>query len=292
MDSYIVRGTAFNGQIRVLAARTTGLAEEIRQRHDLWPTAAAALGRAVTAGAMMGMMLKGQEKLTIDIRGDGALRKIIVDATATGEVRGYVGNPHVHYPLNQAGKLDVSKAVGSEGQLAVVKDLGMKEPYRGSVPLVSGELGEDFAYYFTVSEQTPSAVGVGVLINADHSVKAAGGFILQLLPEVDEMVISMLEERLSKTASVSTLIDRGLSPEELLSEILGEHVRILDNKKVVFSCHCSKERVKGALAILGKEEVQSILEENGEAEVTCHFCNEKYVVNREELQELLANLNK
>ncbi|MBO8172700.1 MAG: Hsp33 family molecular chaperone HslO [Bacillaceae bacterium] len=292
MKDYLVRGTAFDKQVRVFAARTTQLAEEIRRRHNMLPTAAAAMGRAVTAGAMMGSMLKGNESLTIQIRGNGPMKHIIVDANAKGEVKGYAANPYVHLPKNKQGKLDVAGAVGRQGTLTVIKDLGMKEPYHGSVPLVSGELGDDFTYYFAVSEQTRSAVGLGVLVNPDHSVKASGGFIIQLLPDVADPIITLLEERLKEMRPISTLIEQGLTPEEMLEDILGQKPHILETKAITFSCHCSKEKVEGALISLGVEEVEKLLEEQGQAEVTCHFCNEQYILERDELENLLQNMKK
>ena len=186
MKDELIRGTAFSGKVRAFAVRTTAVLEQLRQRHGTWPTATAALGRTVSVGVMMGAMLKGEEKLTLQVKGNGPLGQIIVDANANGEVRGYVEQPNVHFDLNAQGKLDVAAAVGTEGFVHVIKDLGMKEPYRGSVPIISGEIGEDFTYYFTKSEQTPSAVGVGVLVDKDTSVKAAGGFIIQLLPGLSE----------------------------------------------------------------------------------------------------------
>ncbi len=292
MSDYLVRGTAYDHQVRVFASRTTEVVEEIRRRHEMFPTAAAALGRAVTAGAMMGSMLKGEEKLTVQIQGDGPLKRIIVDANAHGEVRGYVGNPFVHFPKNKMGKLDVASAVGREGTLSVVKDLGLKEPYHGSVPLISGELGDDFTYYFARSEQIPSSVGLGVMVNEDHSIKASGGFILQMMSGANDAVVTLLEERLKEMTPISTLVDRGYTPEEVLQDVLGEKPNILDKKQVTFSCHCNKERVERALISMGEKEIESLLHEQGQAEVTCHFCNEKYLINREDLERMLENIQK
>jgi molecular chaperone Hsp33 len=283
----IVRGMAMDGKVRVFAALSTTIVEELRARHDTWPTATAALGRAVTAGAMMGSMLKGQEKLTIQIRGDGPLGQIVVDANASGEVRGYVTEPHIHLPLNDKGKLDVAGAVGREGLLYVTKDLGMKEPYRGTSPIVSGELAEDFTYYFSTSEQTPSAVALGVLVNPDYSVRAAGGFILQLLPGLDDSEITLIEQKLTGLDQVTTLIDQGAGPEDILHQLF-DSVQIYERSPIQFSCTCSQDRVEKTLISLGKDEMDALIDELGRAEVVCHFCNEKYILEKDELEQLRA----
>jgi molecular chaperone Hsp33 len=282
----IVRGTAMDGKVRVFAALTTFIVEQLRARHDTWPTATAALGRAVTAGAMMGTMLKGSEKLTIQIRGNGPLGQIVVDANADGEVRGYVMDPHVHLPLNEKGKLDVAGAVGREGLLYVTKDLGLKEPYRGTSPIVSGELAEDFTYYFSTSEQTPSAVALGVLVNPDYSVRAAGGFIIQLLPGLSDSEITLIEQQLASLVPVTTLIEQGAGPEEILHRLF-DNVQIYDRSSIQFRCTCSYERVEKTLISLGREELKALIEEIGRAEVICHFCNEKYTLDKAELEQLM-----
>ncbi|WP_047154293.1 Hsp33 family molecular chaperone HslO [Aneurinibacillus tyrosinisolvens] len=290
MKDYLVRGTARDGFVRAFAVRTTHTMQEIQERLDTWPTVSAALGRTVSAAAMMGAMLKGEERLTVIVKGGGPIGQVVADANAHGEVRGYVTNPHVHFDLNKQGKLDVRRAVGTDGTIIVTKDLGLKDPYQGSSPIISGELGEDFAYYFTVSEQVPSAVGVGVLVNPDNTIKAAGGFIIQLMPNTPEDVITALEKTISNIRPVSTMIADGLSPEEMLREILGEDVNLLDYQEIVFNCHCSLERVSQALISLGEEELTSMIEEQGEAEITCHFCNERYHLNKQDLEELRSNL--
>ncbi len=283
----IVRGMAMDGKVRVFAALTTTIVEELRARHDTWPTATAALGRTITAGAMMGSMLKGQEKLTIQVRGDGPLGQIVVDANANGEVRGYVTEPHIDLPLNDKGKLDVAGAVGRDGLLYVTKDLGMKEPYRGTSPIVSGELAEDFTYYFSTSEQTPSAVALGVLVNPDYSVRAAGGFILQLLPGLSDSEITFIEQKLASLVPVTTLIEQGAGPEDILHQLF-EAVQIYDRSPIQFSCTCSQDRVEKTLISLGKDEVDALINELGRAEVVCHFCNEKYILEQDELEQLRA----
>lgn len=282
----LIRGTAWNGKVRAFAARTTQLVDELQRRQGTLATATAALGRAATAGAMMGAMLKGEEKLTIQVKGDGPMGQIVIDANAHGDVRGYVDHPQVHLASNNKGKLDVAGAVGRNGFIHVIKDLGLKEPYRGSVPIISGELGEDFTYYFAVSEQTPSIVALGVLVDVDHSVKAAGGFIVQLLPGVTDDEITRLENQLSQVPPVSALLDQGEELDEILKWVLGEDVQVLETTDVQFRCKCSRDRVAQTLVSLGKQELERLIEEDGQAEVICHFCNEAYAFGREDLQQI------
>lgn len=282
----LIRGTAMNGRVRAFAVRTTGLVEELRRRHDTYPTATAALGRTLTAAAMMGAMLKGQEKLSIRVKGNGPLGQVVAESNALGEVRGYVHHPHVHLPSNSAGKLDVAGAVGTEGFIDVIKDLGMKEPYRGSIPIVSGELGEDFTYYFAVSEQTPAAVGLGVLVDTDNSVLVAGGFIVQLLPGLTDAEITEIEKAVGAMPSVTSLLDQGLEPEEMLHLLLPD-VIVMDELEIRFACQCSRERVEQTLVSLGQHELERLIEEDEKAEVVCHYCNEAYVFDKEELQVIL-----
>lgn len=287
MGDYLVKALAYNGQIRAYAVRSTETINEAQRRHTTWPTASAALGRAMTATVMMGAMLQGDDKITVKIEGGGPIGHILVDSNAKGEVRGYVANPHVHFDLNNNGKLDVSRAVGTDGMLTVVKDIGLRDFFTGQVPLVSGELGEDFTYYFASSEQVPSSVGVGVLVNPDNSILAAGGFIIQLMPGTDEETITKIEERLKNMEPISKLIERGLTPEELLSEILDkDQIKFLDKIPVSFACTCSKERFGDAIIALGRKEIQEMIDTDGQAEAHCHFCNEKYLFTKEELEEL------
>jgi molecular chaperone Hsp33 len=282
----LIRGTAMDGRVRAFAVRTTQLVEELRRRHDTYPTATAALGRTLTAGAIMGSMLKGKERLTIQVKGDGPIGQIVVDANAVGEVRGYVTEPHVHLPSNSMGKLDVAGAVGTEGFIHIIKDLGLKEPYRGSTPIISGELGEDFTYYFAKSEQTPSAVGLGVLVDTDNTVIVAGGFIIQLLPGLNDDEITAIENAVSSIPPITALLDQGLELDEMLRWMLPD-VRILDELDIHFQCECSRERVEKTLISLGESELEQLIEEEGQAEVVCHFCNEAYQFNKDELQNLL-----
>ncbi|MEI5909514.1 Hsp33 family molecular chaperone HslO [Bacillus spongiae] len=293
MNDYLIKALAYNGQVRAYAVKSTNTVGEAQRRHQSWPTASAALGRTITAGVMMGAMLKGNAKLTIKVEGDGPLGAILVDSNAKGEVRGYVANPQTHIEeRNQEGKLNVGAAVGTTGTLTVVKDLGLKDHFSGQIPLVSGELGEDFTYYFVTSEQIPSSVGVGVLVNPDNSILAAGGFIIQLLPGTSDEVITQIEKRLSQMLPVSTLIEKGLNPEELLGEVLGEeNIKVLESLPISFECHCSKDRFSAALISLGKSEIQEIIEEQGSAEAHCHFCNNTYQFSKEELKELKEEAN-
>lgn len=287
MNDYLVKALGHHGQVRAYAAVTTETVGEAQRRHYTWPTASAALGRTMTGGLMLGAMLKGEEKLTIKIDGGGPLGIILVDADAKGEVRGYVTNPQTHLNLNNLGKLDVSGAVGSEGTFSVVKDIGMRDYFTGQVPLVSGEIGEDFTYYLVTSEQISSSVGLGVLVNPDNSIQASGGFMIQMLPGATEDTIAQIEERLRTIIPVSKMIEQGLTPEEILEQILGkESLQVLEKMPVRFQCRCSKERLFGALVSLGKDEIEDIIETDGQAEAQCHFCNDKYLFSREELEEI------
>ena len=288
---YLIRGTAYNGKVRVFAVRTTQLVDELRRRHGTYPTATAALGRTASAAAMMGAMLKGEEKLTIQVKGNGPLGQIVVDANAYGEVRGYVNNPEVHLPSNAQGKLDVAGAVGREGFIYMIKDLGLKEPYRGSTPIVSGELAEDFTYYFAKSEQTPSAVGLGVLVDTDGSVIEAGGFIIQLLPGLTDEEITKIENALGVLPTVTTLLNQGMDLDEMLRQIVDD-VQIMDQMDIQFRCQCSRDRVETTLLSLGKSAIEQLIADDEQAEVICHFCNEPYQFNREELAALLERATK
>ncbi|MCG8398651.1 Hsp33 family molecular chaperone HslO [Bacillus atrophaeus] len=283
---YLVKALAYNGKVRAYAADTTDMVNEAQRRHDTWPTASAAIGRTMTATLMLGAMLKGDNKLTVKVEGGGPIGAIVADANAKGEVRAYVSNPHVHFDLNEHGKLDVRRAVGTDGTLSVVKDVGMRDYFTGQVEIVSGELGDDFTYYLVSSEQVPSSVGVGVLVNPDNTILSSGGFILQLLPGTDEETITKIEQRLSQVEPISKLIQKGLTPEEVLEEVLGEKPDILETMPVKFHCPCSKERFTTAILGLGKKEIQDMIEEDGQAEAECHFCNEKYLFTKEELEEL------
>ncbi|GLX71447.1 Hsp33 family molecular chaperone HslO [Paenibacillus glycanilyticus] len=287
LQDVLVRGTAWGGKIRVFAARTTQLVSELQRRHQTLPTATAAFGRTATAASIMGAMLKGEEQLTVKVKGDGPIGQIVVDANAHGEVRGYVDNPDVLLPSNQHGKIDVAGGVGTNGYLHIIKDLGLKDPYLGSVPIVSGELGEDFTYYFAVSEQTPSAVGLGVLVAPEGQVIHAGGFIIQLLPGLTDEEITRLEQAVGSIPQVTQLLEQGETPEGILRRLVGDDLHIHDTLELKFQCKCSRERVEQTLLSVGASELEQIIEEDGKAELVCHYCNEAYTFDREQLQQLL-----
>lgn len=292
MDDYLVRGLGFDGNVRAFAVNATSTVAEAQRRHQTWPTASAALGRAMTGGVMLGAMLKGDNKVTLKIEGGGPIGAILVDSDAAGRVRGYVSNPQTQIDSTVKGKLNVKGAVGTEGMLSIVKDLGMKENFTGQSPIVSGEIAEDLTYYFAVSEQVPSSVGLGVLVDTDNSILAAGGFIVQLMPNTDEEIIAKLEQQLSSIEPVSTMIQRGLSPEEILEEVLGKgNVQILDKMPVKFECNCSKERFAEGILGLGEGEIRAMIEEQGMAEAQCHFCLETYHYSKEELESLIDELH-
>lgn len=288
-QDYIIRATAANGSIRAFAATTGNLVQYARQIHHTSPVASAALGRMLTAAAMMGSMLKGDKDLvTLQIRSLGPLKGIVVSADAQARVKGYVFQPNVDIPSKYPGKLDVGGAVG-EGYLSVIRDIGMKEPYVGRVQLVSGEIAEDLTYYFAQSDQTPSAVGLGVLVDTDTSIRCAGGFIIQLMPDATEDTISKLETKLNQIPYVTDLLDMGKSPEEILEMILGDmELKIIDKMPTEFYCNCSKERVEKALISIGKEELEKIIAEDKQANLHCHFCGKEYDFTEEELKALLA----
>ncbi|MFP3421329.1 Hsp33 family molecular chaperone HslO [Bacillus sp. SIMBA_154] len=289
---YLVKALAYDGKVRAYAANTTDTINEAQRRHHAWPTASAAIGRTMTATVMMGAMLKGENKLTVKIEGGGPIGAIIADGNAKGQVRGYVSNPQVHFDLNEHGKLDVRRAVGTTGTLSVVKDIGLKDHFTGQTEIVSGEIGDDFTYYLVSSEQVPSSVGVGVLVNPDNSILSAGGFIIQLLPGTEDAVIERLEKRLSTIEPISKLIEKGMTPEEILEEVLGEKPQILETVPVEFSCNCSKERFANGIISLGKAEIEDMIEQDGQAEAQCHFCNETYVFTKEELEELREEITR
>ncbi len=286
---YMIRATAADGQVRAFAAYTKDIVEKARSIHNTSPVATAALGRTLTAGVMMGSMMKGdRDVLTILIKGDGPIGGITVTADSKGGVKGYVGNPEVLLHANEKGKLDVSGAVG-RGFLTVIMDLGLKEPYTGQVELVSGELGEDFTYYFTVSEQTPSSVGLGVLLNKENYVDEAGGFIIQLMPGTSDEVIDTLEKNLTGVDSVTKMLKAGMTPEDILNKLLaGLSPEILGrNENIGFRCNCSSERMAKALISLGKKELESLAEGSEPVELNCQFCGSSYRFTPEEIKEML-----
>ena len=288
MNDYIIRATAANDHIRAFAAVTTEMVETAREHHNTSPVATAALGRLLTAGAMMGSMMKGEKDvLTLQIKAGGPLQGITVTADSQGNVKGYVGNPDVCIPANSKGKLDVAGAVGP-GFLTVIKDMGLKEPYSGQVMLQTCEIAEDLTYYFATSEQVPSAVGLGVLMNKNNTVRQAGGFIVQLMPFAEEDVISKLEQNVQKINSVTNLLEEGHTPESLLEKVLeGFDVQINEKMDTRFHCNCSKERVEKALISIGRKELNEMIQEGKPIEMNCHFCNTNYNFTVEELKEIL-----
>lgn len=288
MDNYIVRATAAGSQVRAFACVTTELVETARKAHNTSPVATAALGRLLTAGSMMGVMMKGEKDiLTLQIHAGGPLQGLTVTADSQGRVKGYVGNPNVCIPANSKGKLDVAGAVGI-GFMNVIKDMGLKEPYAGQVALQTSEIAEDLTYYFATSEQVPSAVGLGVLMNKDNTVRQAGGFIVQVMPFAEESTIAKLEENVQKISSVTTLLDENPTAEYLLETILdGFDIEINDTVPTEFYCNCDKKRVEKALISIGRRDLNELIQEGKDVELNCHFCNTNYVFNVEELKEIL-----
>ncbi len=288
MSDYMVRAMAADGQVRAFAATTRDLVEEARRRHGTYPVATAALGRLLTAGVMMGGMMKGdKDLLTLQIKCSGPIGGLTVTADTHGNVKGFVNNPAVDLPASPKGKLDVGRALDL-GILSVIRDLGLKDPYVGQTELKTGEIAEDLTYYFATSEQTPSSVGLGVLMNKENTVRQAGGFIIQLMPFADDAVIDRLEKKLTACDPVTTMLDRGMSPEDILQEILGDFGLVFEEKSECrFHCNCSKQRVAKAVISLGKKEIESLIAEDKPVEVNCHFCGSHYVFERDELAEML-----
>lgn len=287
MSDYIVRATAAGAQIRAFACTTRELVETAREAHNTSPVVTAALGRLLSAGAMMGSMLKGEKDLlTLQLKGDGPMQGVTVTADALGTVKGYANVPDVILPANAIGKLDVAGAIG-QGMLSVIKDLGLKEPYVGQTELQTGEIAEDLTYYFAVSEQVPSSVGLGVLMDRGNTVKQAGGFIVQLMPFAEDAVIDQLEQNLGKVNSVTSMLDAGNTPEQMLELILeGLEPEITDVMPTKFACNCSKSRIEKVLISLGKKEIREMIDDGEEIEVNCHFCNTHYKFSVDELKSI------
>ncbi|GCF95820.1 33 kDa chaperonin [Enterococcus florum] len=287
MSDYLVKALAYDGFVRAYAVDATETIAEAQRRHDTWNTASAALGRTMIGALMLGATLKGEDKLTVKVDGNGPAGGIVVDSNGKGEVKGYIKSPHLSLPLNENGKLDVRGAVGTEGMFTVIKDLGLKEPFSGQTPIVSGEIGEDFTYYLAVSEQTPSAVGVSVLVDTDDSIKTAGGFMIQMMPGADETVIDRIEAQLKQTVRISALLDEGQTPEEILKGLLAtDEIDFLETMPVTFHCDCSKEKFGAAILTLGADEIQAMIEEDHGAEAVCTFCNNKYQYSEADLNKL------
>lgn len=287
MSDYLVKALAYEGFVRAYAVNATETIAEAQQRHDTWNISSAALGRTMIGALMLGATLKGEDKMTVKVEGNGPAGAIVVDSNGKGEVKGYIKNPHISLPLNEIGKIDVRGAVGTEGMFTVIKDLGLKEPFSGQTPIVSGEIGEDFTYYLAVSEQIPSAVGVSVLVDTDDSIKTAGGFMIQIMPGASEEIIDKIEERLKETARISSLLDEGQTPEEILQTLLAtDDVEFLENMPVQFKCDCSKEKFASAIITLGAEQIQELIDQDHGAEAVCAFCNNKYDYSEADLYEL------
>lgn len=289
MKNYIVRGLAANKSIRFFVAITTDMVEKARKTHKTTPVATAALGRTITGASIMGNMLKGEKnKLTLQVRGSNEIKSIVAVADSKGYVKGYISNPYLNVTLNDQGKLDVGGAVGKNGKLIIIKDLGLKEPYVGQSNLITGEIAEDIAAYYMYSEQQPSVVSLGVLLDTEGSVKASGGFIIQPLPDIDEEILIKLEEAIKGLPSISSMVDDGMSGEEIIKKILKDFdIEIMDETEIDFLCDCNKEKIEKALISIGKEELSKIIDEDGKAEINCHFCNKNYFFDKEDLMELL-----
>ena len=288
-NDYIVRATAADGAVRAFAMTSRDTVEEARKRHGTAPTVTAALGRLMTGGAMMGAMMKSEDDLlTLQIKSAGPVKGMTLTADFNGNVKGYPIVPDVMVPASDKGKLDVGRAAGP-GELLVIKDLGLKEPYVGQVMLQSGEIAEDLTYYFAASEQVPSSVGLGVLMNKDNTVRRAGGFIIQLMPEADEAAIAKLEENLSGIPPVTTMLDNGLTPETMLEKVLeGLNPAMNETIPARFFCNCSRERVERVLFSVGKEELQDMIDDGEPVEIKCHFCNTAYTFSIDEIKEIKA----
>lgn len=284
---YLVIATAAEDRIRAYAAVTRDIAEEGRKAHDLSPIATAALGRLMTAGTMMGSMLKGDhDLLTLQIRGDGPMKGLTVTADSFGHVKGFVTVPDVMLPPSPAGKLDVGGAIG-RGTLSVIRDLGLKEPYVGQVALQTGEIAEDLTYYYAYSEQTPSSIALGVLMEKNNTVRQSGGFMLQLMPGIEEEMIIKLEEKLGSLKSVTKMLEEGMTPEDMLNLSLSSFsLRFLETREISFYCNCSRERIEKVLLSVGREELQKMIEEGAPVEVRCQFCGRAYSFSTEEIKRL------
>lgn len=291
MKDYIIRATAANNQIRVFVATTRHLVEEARSLHQTSPVATAALGRLMTAASIMGAMLKNeQDLLTLQIKCAGPIQGLVVTANAKAQVKGYVYEPNIELPLNDGGKLDVASALGL-GVLTVIQDIGLKEPYIGQTHLVTSEIGDDLTYYFATSEQVPSVVALGVLVDRDYSVKQSGGFILQLLPDADKSLADQLEANLSQISSITSLLEAGKTPEDILKLVLGDLEFVIHDKvETEFYCNCDKDRVEKVLISVGRKDLQEMYDEGETVELNCHFCSKKYKFSQQELGNILSNV--
>lgn len=284
---YIIRGMEKEGNFRFFIGRTTSLVEKLRKSNDLYPVSSAALGRVVTATALMGYMLKNKkDKISIQVSGENQIARIIGTSDCECNVKGYISNPYANLPLREDGKLDVGGAIG-KGKLTIIRDFGLKEPYIGQSELVTGEIAEDIAYYYLQSEQQPSAVGLGVLVDRDYSIRSAGGYIIQVMPDAEEEAIIKLEENIKKAGAITTLIDKGMNPEEIAKMLFkGLEISITDKKQVVYKCDCSREKMDTIIRSVGRDNIKELIED-GSAEIVCHFCNTKYRFVPGELKKML-----
>lgn len=289
---HITRATAKEGNVRIFLAITTDIVEEARKVHKLGPIASVILGRLLSAGSIMGVMSKNEkDRITISMNGGGEAGNIVVATNSKGNVKGYIGNPLVNLKLDENGQLNIKDAVGSNGVLSVTKDLGLKEPFTGKVPIYTGEIGDDIAYYFTKSEQVPSSVSLGVLLNEDLSIKASGALIIQMMPDAPEMLADIITYRLEEIPSLSTLIAEGKTAEEILNLLFDDmDLKINDTLEVEYECDCSRERVEKTLISLGKNELNAILEEEDGINVECHFCDKNYGFTSEDIENLIKEI--
>lgn len=292
MKDYIVRAMTADGFVKAMAIASTNLVERARNIHKTTPTATAALGRVLTAASMMGNLQKVENgALTLQVKGNGPLSTILATSDAVGNVRGYVRNPSISLLEKYAGKLDVGAAVGTDGMLTVIRDLQMKEPYIGSVALVSGEIADDVTAYFAQSEQTPTACALGVLVDTDQSVKVAGGYLIQLLPGAPEDIISKLEQGIAKAGAVTPMLSDGLTPEDILRRVMTDfELDFLETTEVSYKCYCSRERVTSTLIAVGKKDLQEMIDEGKPISIECQFCDTKYQFTPDDLKALLASL--
>ncbi len=288
MKDYLVSGIVDSKNVRVFACVTTNLLEEARLKHDLWPVASVALGRMMSVTCMMGKMVKGEEKITCIINGGGPIGTMMTVTNCQGKVKGFVANPVVHYTYNDTGRLAIDVAVGKNGYLEVIRDMQLKDTFSSKVSLQSGEIGDDFTYYFAASEQTPSVVSVGVLVNDTNEIVVSGGFIIQLLPNATEENIQFIEEKMKEVPPITTLLSEGKTPEDILKTVFDD-VKILDTQDLFFECDCNHERMKEVLGCVGKDELQKMIEEDHGCEIRCHFCNTKYQFTEDELNEILKS---
>lgn len=292
MADYLIKALAYSGQLRIYAVDSTETVREAQKIHDTWSAATAAFGRAITATSLLSQsLLKDDNKMTAKIMGDGPTGTIVVDGTAKGEIKGYLHEPHVHLPLNDRKKIDVKGAVGSNGLLEITKDLGLKTPFTGQVPIISGELGEDFTYYMAKSEQIPSSIGVSVFVNKDNSVKTAGGFMIQVMPGASEEVLKEIEQKIAKLPVISVMMAENYTPEDMIYRICGkENAQILSKININYNCDCSKERFAKSLASISPADLRMMIEEDHGAEAICQFCKKRYFFTEDELKKLLKDI--